>query len=318
MSHRGGRKRGGNPAQFQNRFCERRSFNSRYWQSDAYNERIYNYYFNLITQMALSRFKWVGLPKTCDPWFLEMTLFTEGQASIACPTRMMGTFFTTRAVPVGKNTVYDRPPRWRSTGDNGWNFMCTPRNGVFVFDNTTRMPLAEGVSIYANELTHIQMTKRMNRFHQQIPWILKGPQEKKLDMQNIVKQVAGGELAILTTSGMDSVETDTLKTDVPFIVPELNEDERQVWDSVYMMLGFDNNPFKAERQTSDEIKAQQTPANAVRNAYLSCRREACDDLNAYFGQYFPDEIRCEWNSDNESDNFNLMRNAQQILELGGA
>lgn len=316
MAHRGGRNRGANTQQYGNRYCKQKGFDKYYWQSDAYNQRLFNYYFNLITQMALSRFKWVGLPKTCDPWFLERTLFFEGVATIAAPAKMPETFFSTKAVIASQPNVYDRPFKWRSYGNDGWSFHVTPKNGVLVWDNTTRMPLAEGVSLYANELVHIQLTKRMNRFHQQIPWILTGPQEKKMDMQNLTKQVSGGELAILATSGIEQVEVKTLNTNVPYIVDQLDEDERQTWDSIYMMLGFDNNPFKAERQTSDEIKAQQTPANAVRNSYLACRREACDDLNAYFGDYFPEPIRCEWNADNESDNFNLMHNAQQLAEAG--
>jgi hypothetical protein len=314
MAHRGGRNR----SKPNNCFCKHHGFNKNYWQSDEYNARMYNFYFNLIEQMAMSRFKWIGLPNTCDAWFLERTLFYEGFATIATPKNhaLTGSFFSTRAVTKTPPNVYDRPTQWYSMGNRGWSFEVDPTNGVLVFDNTTRMPLSEGVSLYASELTHIQLTKRMNRFHQQIPWILVGPQEKKYDMQNLVKQVAGGELAILATNGMDSFEPKTLATNVPYIVDKMNEDERQVWDNIYIMLGYDNNPFKAERQTSDEIKAQQSPASGVRMAYLQCRRDACDDLNNYFGKYFPEEVRCVWNDDYESDNWALMNNAKMLLEAG--
>lgn len=314
MAHRGGRNKKGynNPCQ------KKHPFRADYWQSEDYNARMYNYYFNLIEQMALSRFKWVGLPNTCDAWFLERTLFYEGVATIATPKNhpLTGSFFSTRAVTVNPPNVYDRPTRWYSKGNRGWNFECDPTNGVLVWDNSTRMPLAEGVSLYASELTHIQLTKRMNRFHQQIPWILEVPQERKMDATNLIKQVAGGELAILAYDGLSSVESKTLQTGVPYIVDKMNEDERQVWDNIYIMLGYENNPYKAARQTSDEIKAQQSPATGVRMSYLECRREACNDLNNYFGKYLPEEIQCVWNDDFLSDNWRLMNNAKSLLEVG--
>lgn len=309
MAHRGGKKRN------QNKPCyARKGFGLNYWGTQDYNARLYNYYRDIMLKMATSRFRWVGLPKTCDQRFLNRTLALEGVASIAFPTKMEGTFFSTRAVLKGTPNVYDNYPEWESIGNNGWRFDCTPKNGVLVWDNTTRFPIMESIDLYATELVHIRMTKNMNRFHQQIPYVLCGPQEKQYDMTNLVKQVAGGELAIITTNGMESIKPETLQTGVPYIGEQLSVDEQSVWNRVYTMLGIENTPFKSERQTEDEVRAQKSPAQLVRKSYLDELNEACSKLNNRFGHYLDEEIMVVWNQDNLSENWNLMHNDSALIK----
>mgnify|MGYP002678048604 CR=1 FL=1 len=313
MGHRGGRNKGQQPRP-NKQPCGR--FNQMFWQTDAYNNRLYNYYRNLIMQIAMNRFRWVNLPKTCNARFLEWTLLNEGVATIAFPKAMRGTFYTTQAKLKGIPNVYDDYPEWESFGNNSWSFSCSDENGVLVWDNSTRTPIMDGIDLYAMELVHVRRTKQMNRFHQQVPFVLTGPQNKQSDMSNIIKQVAGGELAILATNGLSDIEVNALQTGVPYIGEELASDESQVWNRIYTMLGIDNNSFKAERQTTDEIRSLKEPTTFVRMASLSERRRACDELNDRFENYLTDgPLRCEWNQDNESENFNLLRNINDQAEL---
>lgn len=284
-----------------------------HWQSADLNESLYAYYINVISQIAMTRFRWLNLPKTCDERFLERTLCYEGVATIAFPKKMQGTFYSTQAVTEGPINVYDNPSKWRSFGNNGWNFFCDNNNGVLVYDNITRFPIMEGIQLYANELTHIRMVKRMNRNHQKIPWIIKGPQEKRQDMANLYKQVDGGEPAVLVTEGFDAIDFDALMTNVPYIGEELAQDEINVWNRVYTMLGIENNLFKAERQTEDEIRAQKSPTALILLASLDERRKAADKLNRRFGKYLEAPIQVVLRQDNESDNWNFLHNTQAQL-----
>ena len=312
MSRRGGKKRNAQKRNdFRNGCIPRRT--GMYWQSADLNEQTYWYYVNVITQIAMSRFRWLNLPSTCDERFLEWTLCYEGVATIAFPKKMQGTFFSTQAVTEGPINVYDNPTKWRSFGNNGWNFYCDNTNGVLVYDNVTRYPIMEGIHLYANELTHIRITKRMNRMHQQIPWILKGPQEKKQDMANLYKQVAGGEPAILATNGIESIDYEALQTGVAYLGEELAQDEINVWNRIYTMLGIENNLFKAERQTEDEIRAQKSPTALVLLASLNERRKAADKINKRFGKYLKNPIKVVLRQDNESENWNFEHNIQAQL-----
>jgi hypothetical protein len=291
--------------------------NANYWQSQAYNMRLVEVYRNQIMQMAMSRFRWLNLPKTCNARYLEYTLMMEGCACICYPKSQVGTFYSTRVVTDTKPNVYDDYTKWRSVGNNGWSFYASLDSGVVVWDNATRFPIMMGIEIFARQLAHIQLTKEMNRFHQQVPWILKGPANRKNDMLQIAKQVSGGELAILAFDGFDDIDVEALQTQVPFIGGELAQDEKNTWNSVYQLLGIQNSTLKLERQTEDEIHAQQSPSTLVRMASLQERRRAADYLNERFGEYLEKPIQVVWREDNLSDNWNLMHNDRQLMESVG-
>lgn len=285
------------------------------WQSGQLNSRTYSYYRNIIMQMAMSRFRWINLPAGCDERYLEWQLLTEGVATIAFPARAEGDFLSLKAATQGPMTMYGNPSQWLGIGDNGTRIRCNPLNGVLVWDNATRYPLLNGIDLYANELTHMRMVKRTNRLHQQIPFVFKGPQEKRQEMYNLFKQVAGGEPAIIATNGIDMIDIDVIQTGVTYLGEEMAQDEANLWNRIYTMLGIPNSTFKQERQTEDEIRAQRSPATIIRMNSLAERRKAARLLNERFGRYLAAPVKVEWNQDNESENWNLMHDMKSQLEL---
>lgn len=311
MSRRGGKKRNApNPWNGRNDVG-----NFEYWQSASSNNRTYMYYVDIMVKMAMSRFRWLNLPPTCDERYLEFTLITQGIASIAYPKKMRGTFLSLQCAPQGQPNMYDRPNRWLAIGQNGTRYSCSRKNGVVVFDNETRYPLLSGIMLYANELTHLRITRRMNRLHQQIPFILKGPQEQRQTMVNLFKQVAGGEPAILVTDDAQMTDYEALSTGVEFIGEQLAVDEQNIWGRVYTMLGIKNTTLKQERQTEDEIRAQAAPTELVSSSSLSERRKAARELNERFGAYLEKPIEVIWRQDNESENWNLMHNIDSLMKV---
>lgn len=311
MSKRGGKNR--NAMQRPNRSgCLPRN----YVQSIDLNERLYSYYRNLIVQMAMSRYRWVNLPKTCDARYLELQLLLGGMATIAFPKKMPGTFMSLQVCGNGRPNMYDVPSTWQALGQNGTKFYCDNTNGVLVYDNATRYPLMNGIDLYARELAQIRLVKRTNRFHQQMPFILKGDQRRRQDMVNLFRQVADGDPAILATDGIESIDYEILNTGVEYKEHEIAEDELFVWNQVFMMLGSPNLPFKAERQTEDEISAQKRPATLVSLNSLDERRRAANKLNERFGEYLEAPIHVVWAEDNESENWNLVHNVRDMFEVG--
>lgn len=286
------------------------------WQSAQLNSRLYSYYRNVMMQIGMSRFRWVNLPDGCDERYLEWQLMTEGVATIAFPPRAEGMWVSLKAATQGPMTMYGNPSQWLGIGDNGTRIRCNPNNGVLIWDNDTRYPILNGIDLYANELTHIRMTKRMNRLHQQIPFILTGPQEKRQEMQNLFKQVAGGEPAILATNGIDSIDFNALATGVKYIGEELAQDEANVWNRIYTFFGIPNSTFKLERQTEDEIRAQQAPTTLIKMNSLRSRRISAERLNERFAHLLPKgPISVEWNEDYESENYNLLKNLHDTVAL---
>lgn len=286
-----------------------------YWQSASYNTNVYLMLETQIVNMALTRFKWVNLPETCDARYLEMQLLNSGIATISIDPQ--GKW---RSLQVGgwqqAPDMYGNPTIWRSLGDNGYQYTTTKASGIYVWDNHLRTPIMPRITIWARELVDILRTMQQNRAHMKVPVIISGIQDKKLDMTNYVKQISGGEAFILATDGISNLNVQALKTDMPSYLTELWASYFNVWNQIYSALGIGNLPFKAERRIEDEVESQNDPTSLVALDSLVMRRNACDYLNEHFADQLPNgPLNVVWQSDNATANYNLLHNLETLLEL---
>ena len=287
-----------------------------YWQSAQYNSILFQNYVNQILELAVSRFKWINLPPTCDARYLEMTLATQGVATIAFPQRMPSLVVSTGVCGVDRPNVYDNPIKWVSQGNNSWRFNVKggiKGNGVLVYDNKTRYPLMQTIYLWARELVDIRRTQQQNRMHQRIPFILTGLQEQTFDMTNLMKQIAGYEMAIITTKGIETITPTVLSTDVEFLGKELYEQEMNAWNQIYTALGIANLPFKAERNVEGEVRTYEQPAGLHALSAIEERRAACEKFNKFYAEKcgLTEPISVVWNQDNQSDNYNAVHNIEK-------
>lgn len=286
-----------------------------YWSTAAYNGAMYSMFRQQIITIAMTRFQWVNLPRGCDERYLEWTLLTQGMATIAFPTKQPGVFYSTQCVTQSPPNVYDDFTKWNSIGNGGWKFPVTGSNGVIVWDNNLRVPLLPWIDVYAKELADIMRTQQINRLHVKTPVIITGPQEKRVDMNNLYKAIAQGEPAIIGTDGLSSVDVNVMNTGVAYLGSELNEALQNTWNSVYRMLGIPNIPFKAERQIEDEVTSQTMPSQIMSLGSLEARRRACDKLNNRFGKYLDKPIDVVMRADLETQNYRELHSLDRLIEL---
>ena len=291
----------------------------RYWQSAGYNSRLFTMFRNQVLDMALTRYHWVNLPETCDERFLELTLFTQGIATIARPRsgKHAGKWLS---LAVGgwetSPDMYGNPSAWRALGLNGYNFNVNSSNGYFCWDNHLRTPLTDRIDLWCRELVDIVRTMQQNRVHQKVPMIISGVQEKKLDLTNYAKQVGGGEVIVLATDGIQDLHVGALSSNIPFIGTELWANYLNIWNQIYGALGIGNLPFKAERQIEDEVNSQQDPTDLIALDGLTERRRMCDVLNNRFPEFRDTPLDVVWRSDNATHNYNMLHDLQTLLQIG--
>ena len=285
-----------------------------YWQSLAYNKRIYAGMRNIIEIIALARFRWENLPDTCDPRYLERTLYYKGIATISAPNELSaraGKFFSLQCVQQGTPNMYGNPSKWLCLGDNGTEFKADGRTGYYCYDNLTRRPLTNLLDLYARELADIIRTQQIDRMHLKTPYIIKAPKGMELTVLNVLKQLMGGEPAIVGNDALSSVDVDVIDTKTEFHGQELTASEANVWNKIYTALGIANLTFKAERQIEDEVRAFKAPTDLMALSPLECRRTMCDHLNKRFGL----DIHVYWNADFESNNFNALNDIKTVASL---
>lgn len=293
--------------------------NANYWQSADMNSAAYQTNLQWITELAMNRFRWVGLPDTCDERFLEQTLLTNGMATIAHPEGFDDVWMSLMVdTTSGELNAYGTYTSWEAFGMDSpskTRFACTWDNGALVFDNRAQMSPWLAINMFAAKLAHYARTEDVNLTHQNTPWLLTAPQEKQLELVNVYKQAQGGEPAILADDSLrDYMKVSAISTGVPYIANDLHIGMMNVWNDVYRFLGIDHLAFeKGERMIEEEAKGNSTPTTIKLMNCLKARRDAAEYLNAHFGL----NIQVVFNDDIESYNFNYLNNAEMIDSVGG-
>lgn len=290
-----------------------------YWQTEAYNQQLFNMFQNDLIELALSRFRWVGLSETCNERYLEWTLLTEGAATLAYPSLTSETLLSLKCVQQGAPNMYDEPRAWRALGATGkTNFMCNWTNGVWIWENTTRYPLMVKINIWARELADIMRTKQINRYHMRMPLVITGPQDRAFDVQNFYKNIANGEPFVLAYDNFSDIQTSATMPERAreYIGDKLQAEWSNTWDAIYRELGIDSMPFKEERMIEDEVNSTMQPTELARLSPLTTRRAACDKLNARFGDRLAKPITVVWARDNITDNYDLRHRYDTLIERG--
>lgn len=290
-----------------------------YWQTDDYNSLCYQVNVDLLLAIAVNRFRWVGLPNTCDPRFLEIQLHRSGIATICHDKNTPDVWQTLMAAPQGQFNDYGIPTKWIAKGMNATQYDVTPQNGELVYYSQTRLNPWGAIQQYAVKLTHIQRTSDVNLFHQHHPWVLVAPNEKKLELVNIFKQIAGYEPAILGDSGnkalMDLNDGNcfTLDLKVPYIGKELTEQYQNVLNQYLLFMGVPHIMFeKSERMITEEATAGNSVTNILLKNCLDSRRWACKKLRELDPVTFADTY-VYLNDDWESYTYNYINN-QALLD----
>lgn len=282
-----------------------------YWQSALINSISYQTYRDWILSLAINRYRWLNLPSTCDSRYLEYILAMEGCATIARPESGLQNWVSTKATS-GKLNIYDNPTEWDSTGNNGWNFHVTPLNGVLIWDNALRTPIWNNIHLWSLRLAEFDRVLDVNLQQQKIPWVFTAPQEKVLDVTNMLKQAMGGEPAVLGIKGIENIGVNLLTTPIDFKGEELQLAKQRVWNEIYTFLGISNVDQKQERMIESEVKENDDPTDIRALDGLKARRDAARYLNEHFGL----NIKVVWNRDLESQNYNYKMNMEQREENG--
>lgn len=287
-----------------------------YFQSADYNERTQRMFESWILMLATNRFKWVGLPDTCDARVLEWSLHSNGQAAICKPSNSdsVPIWYSLPAVYSGRLNPYGEPTSWRCNGiSGGTEFSSDWDNGAFVYYSNSRFGIWNAVQLFATRLTHLTRTEDINLFNQHTPFVIVTPDDMKNDAVNLFKQISGYEPGLIVNKSFENLQFQAISTEVPYIGLDLNLAQINMWNSVYRFLGIEHLAFeKGERMISEEVRGNTYPTNLALLDCLQARRKACDWLNDNFGM----DVHVYFNSDVESYNFNFLEDVERMANAG--
>ena len=69
-----------------------------FWESVKHNDDAFKHYYWQLLDIAISCFKWSGLPETIDPRFMELTIMTDPLCFYCIESVFSGYFFLTSSL----------------------------------------------------------------------------------------------------------------------------------------------------------------------------------------------------------------------------
>ena len=250
-------------------------------ESARLNNRAYMYYMTRFSELALSVFKWENLPDTVDERFLELTLYTDGQA-VFFRDEVLGELCLQCAVN-GPFDVYRIPIRRRAYAVNGYQKNLTNKDSVIIWNNKLHTNTEPDMRVYARRLWDLDRTIEVNARAQKTPVFIQGPEEQRLTLLNLYKEYDGNAPVICGDKNLNLEGFKSINTQAPFVGLDLYQLKTQIWNEALTYLGISNLTIqKKERVNTDEVTRSMGGTLASRNARLEARKKAADEINRMF------------------------------------
>lgn len=256
------------------------------------NNRTYGQYLNRLTELSISMFEWKNLPETIDQRFLELSLFTDGQA-IFFEDETLG-FLALQMTAAAPFDVYRIPIRRRAYAVNGYQRNLDNTDSVIIWNNYLHNNSILDVRQFARRLYNLDRIIDVNANAQKTPVLVQGSQEQRMTLLNLYKEYDGNAPVIFGDKGLDANGLKSIKTDAPYIADKIYQLKTDIWNEALTYLGISNvSVQKKERMITDEVQRAQGGTIASRYSRLQSRREACEKINDMFGL----DIWCDYRED---------------------
>ena len=252
--------------------------------TEQLNIETYFDYFNRLSLIAQSIFKYENLPNFINEKWIEQYLFEYGSC-VFFNDRNLG-FIVTKFNNVGNLNNYDEPTQIRPFGTNYTTNenLINNENCVIIRNNALSIPTVNTVNLYAIRLTEISRTIDVNINAQKTPVLIKCSDKQKLVLKNAYKQWDGNYPVIFADKSLDMATFNVLKTDAPIVFDKLQIQKNMIWNEIMTVLGINNaNMDKKERLVDDEVRANNAQVEICADVMLKSRELAVEQINNLFG-----------------------------------
>lgn len=261
----------------------RRNRKTNFSESAYFNNGTYGFYLSRLMELAMSMFEWKNVPASIDTRFLELTLFSDGQA-VFFKDEEMDKFLALQCIINGKLDVYRVPINRRAFAVNGYQRNLTNKDSVIIYNNFLRTNSYQMCVLYAKKLYNLDRIIDVNANAQKTPVLITVDETQRLTALNAYKEWDGNQPVIYGDKALDPNMLRVLKTDAPYVSDKIYQLKIQYWNEALTYLGISNlNVQKKERLIADEVVRSQGGTIASRYSRLEARREACRKINAMFG-----------------------------------
>lgn len=216
------------------------------WDTARKNDRTFLHYYNRLMEIAITMFKWKGLPVSVDVRYLELQLFSKGYC-FYFEDDVLKDMLALGGTMTGKLNVYGVPTQRLAIGQNASQYELSEENSVVIYNNTIRTGCMIDVELYADKLYEIDMIIRTNIKAQKTPVLIQATENQRLVMLNLYQQYEGNAPYIFGDDKLQQDSLQVLKTDAPFIASDLQDLKDKIWNEALTWLGVSNVSYAKKK-----------------------------------------------------------------------
>lgn len=249
-----------------------------------------------LRSLALSCFKWEGVPAGIDTRAIEYILLYFGIGAIF---EESGGFMFAQAVQSDQLNMYYNPNKVILTTpnnnqyirhsqawiDNSSGGIVKNADCALCFDNLDRTPIIPFINHYARRLARTDTLIDMNIDAQSQPWLIAGEEEAKGNINRIIQKLKKKDRFIkINSRGFSGDSIQVLNTQSPYVSDKLTDTQKTIIDTFLTAIGCDNsNTDKKERVNVQETLSNNEQIMLLRNSRLKCRKDFAKKANELFG-----------------------------------
>lgn len=246
-----------------------------------------HFWYRDLFNLAVSLFKYEGLPPSINEYYLKGTLLLNGY--IIWSKDKKGNL---RALNGGLEGIdcYNMPVHGiianHTLGDWRTTFGV---DSVLQWSNNTATPLKFVLSHYAELLADLDCDVAVNLENLKLTKVFHASTtEEKTKIENMLKKVRHGNSAIITnlpvTELFGTEKVPLFSTETEYIINKLLEDRRSIYNEFLTEFGINNCAIeKRERLILAEVDANNDELLIRRDFWLNAQRNGINAVNKIFG-----------------------------------
>lgn len=236
--------------------------------TELLNDLTYKTIYDKYKLIAMTAFKWEGLPDGITERHIERELFSKGKAIFFRDPNM--SYMCLAAQDGYGLNHYGDPLSYRAVGLN-YNKEYDADDCVIIENNMLRLPTEPFIHFYVNKLVEAERTMDVNIKANKTPVVILCDDKTKLSFMSLFSKVDGNVPAIYADKNLNLDAISSLDLKAQFLGKDLMDYKKAVEGELLTFLGKNNSPVeKRERTVVDEVNAN----NQLIESFFELQKEA--------------------------------------------
>lgn len=291
--------------------------NAKYGRNMIYSK---TFYFDMLSLIAQSRFKWKNIPVEIPNYQLERCLFYSGMAGITFDDVVDEYVILPVVYTSAGLNIYGEPKKFTLFSYNTATHYPNLENnkgGTICYNNNIKKSDLYLANRYAERLKMIDEITDMNIDKQRCPYIiLCEDKQELLSLKTLLKDIRLGTEAVTQLKDLTN-DIKTLDLKVELKSNDLLQAKREIFNEACLYLGVTSNlSNKKERMITSEVENEEAKASIYREIALQPRKYFCQKVNKLYGlnidvEFFDEEAKKLINDFNKQISKNTDNNLEE-------